>query len=898
MIRSFALGRLAYLGLAITISLLVGTVWFTGGVSGDSINIPYCTFQEQRPCPAPPPPAAAVCPTQPPTTSLKNSTEPATSKLHYLLPASKSTEGVCVGITSALLNRYPPPTLLGWKAKGDFDAKGNHIAKLLGISRYLHNVKDAADDDLVIVVDAFDVIAQTPAEATIQLYFDLIGAANERLAAQHGMTAEEARALGLYQSLLWGAEKGCFPPRFHEPQCWLVPESDAAHNQWGPKAITGEEPWRFPKALNSGAVIGPLCELRDFIDATIVLVDETRDPEAPYANSDQLYIARLYARQEYHRNLDLLPRDKRYPGIDEGKGRTLPEPRVNDSDVTEYHVTVDFEYAFAQHHCYNERFMHKLKYNNWDYTTTISKDHMEEGSGFKPFKIQLPGYLARSLARIWESIPQDDKPTSTSREWVQNLRLNTNVATQKVKRRVKCDEGRPVCNRCKLGDRQCAYVEPPIGTYTWHHLLRAGEVIPPRPTIRLPQKYARGLDYFRLVVAPVLGGQLGSTFWTESVMQLVVNEEAAMHGMLAISMLYEGFEPKWRKDQDDDVALQHYNYALRLVATSRLQDEVVLVASVLFICIEFLRGNIVAAVTHCRHGILMSKSVAAHNDSVAALLRHLSTFPYFFCSAGVPLLVSGPCRYPFESVSNAAFEMDELMGRAIRLVRSLDGYRLGGDDVSVSQETRYAQHELLVDLQAWKTAFEDYSLRSTGCDNGMSLLLMRFLVCWIWVNVAAERDETAGDVFQPDFARLVKLSSTSAENAPKSRFTFDMGMTPLLHFVVLKCRHLSIRLEALEAIRALGNSRESLWDTTVMYAVGRCIIEKEHAYVVGSEMAVGVGDYPANESRVLDSYVEEEVFEQLDENGMTVLKRKIWLFVREEGVVTKIPRWISSVPIS
>ena len=302
----------------------------------------------------------------------------------------------------------------------------------MGISRYLHNVKDAAEDDLVIVVDAFDVIAQIPAEATIQLYFDMIGAANERLAARHGMTVEEARAVGLYQSLLWGAEKGCFPPKFNEAQCWLVPESDAAHNQWGPKAVTGEEPWRFPKALNSGAVIGPLSELRDFIDATLVLVDETRDPEAPYANSDQLYIARLYARQEYHRNLELLPRDKPYPGIDDRKGRTLPKPRANDSEVTEYHVTVDFEYAFAQHHCYNERFMHKLKYNNWDHTTTISKDHMEEGSGFKPFKIQLPGHLARSLARIWDSIPDNDKPTTTSREWVQNLRLNTNVATQKV----------------------------------------------------------------------------------------------------------------------------------------------------------------------------------------------------------------------------------------------------------------------------------------------------------------------------------------------------------------------------------------------------------------------------------------------------------------------------------
>lgn len=303
---------------------------------------------------------------------------------------------------------------------------------MLGISRYLHGLEDAADDDLVIVVDAFDIIAQFPAEAMLHLYFDMMRTANERLAARHGLTTEEAREKGLYQSLLWGAEKGCFPPMFHEAQCWLVPDSDAPHNQWGPKTTTGQEPWRFPKALNSGAVIGPLGDLREFIDATLVLIDETRNPDFHYANSDQLYIARLYARQEYHRNLELVPSDEPYPGLNDGKKRTLPTPKVNDSDVTEYHVTVDFEYAFTQHHCYNERFMVKLKYDNWDKTATVKKDRLDEGDGFSPYKIQMPAYLFKALARIWNAIEDDEKPASTALEWVQKLRMNTNAATRKI----------------------------------------------------------------------------------------------------------------------------------------------------------------------------------------------------------------------------------------------------------------------------------------------------------------------------------------------------------------------------------------------------------------------------------------------------------------------------------
>jgi hypothetical protein len=85
-------------------------------------------------------------------------------------------------------------------------------------------------------------------------------------------------------------------------------------------------------------------------------------------------------------------------------------------------------------------------------------------------------------------------------------------------------------------------------------------------------------------------------------MQLMMNE-VVVYGMLTISVLYKGFELSWKNGLYNDIALSHYNYALRLVATGKLQDGIVLVASVLFICIEFLCGNEGAAITHCWHGI-------------------------------------------------------------------------------------------------------------------------------------------------------------------------------------------------------------------------------------------------------------------------------------------------------
>lgn len=378
-------------------------------------------------------------------------------------------------------------------------------------------------------------------------------------------------------------------------------------------------------------------------------------------------------------------------------------------------------------------------------------------------------------------------------------------------------------------------------------------------------------------------------------MQLATSEEATMHGMLAISMLYEDFKPAWKREAlDEDAALQHYNRALRLVATSKLQDSVVLVASVLFICIEFLCGNVAPAITHCRHGLLISKAHVAHDDTLSAMLQHLSIFPYFFANIEVPLPIPAPRKNCGSTQWSAASEMDELIGRSIRLVRSLDAYRLGNDDVPLAPDTWQVQAALLKDLSMWKTAYDEALYCPSGIDKRESLLLMRFLVCWIWVNIAPERAESASDIFHPEFARIMDLSHVQTQKASRSKFTFEMGMAPLLHFVVIKCRHLATRLEALEAIGTMGNSRESLWDTAVMYAIGKRIIEKEHGLTVRPGMAAVTAELPDNSSRVLDSYVEDEVLGDLGENGVPVWRRRMWFFAREGGVVTKSSCWIST----
>ncbi|CRK30083.1 hypothetical protein BN1708_015740 [Verticillium longisporum] len=307
------------------------------------------------------------------------------SRLHYLVPTTLVKPPVCAVVASALVNRFPIPVLVGYKATGEFDAKAAHIAKLRAITRYLHGPTAGEDDDLVIVVDGFDVLAQIPAETLIQRYFDVAAAADQRLADQRGLTVEEVHSKGLRQTVLWGTDKGCFPSsgngdeKQRDPRCWLVPFSTLPRYVWGPETGTGGLPFSDSRFVNSGTVIGPLGDLRTLIDATLALIEDTFDPEYKYHNSDQYYVSTLYARQEYQRALDL--NDGVFPG-----GRddyTFPEPRRDGHDVT-------------------------------DATTKSSCA------------------ASASLRRLFDALLDDERPVDSARAWIAGLRLGTNTATRHI----------------------------------------------------------------------------------------------------------------------------------------------------------------------------------------------------------------------------------------------------------------------------------------------------------------------------------------------------------------------------------------------------------------------------------------------------------------------------------
>lgn len=372
------------------------------------------------------PAVALTTPVPTPTTAVPIPTQ--VSQLHYLVPATSENDLFCAVIAAALVNRYPVPFLIGWRGEGEFDAKEAHVAKLRTIQRYLNTLPHGGeDDDLVVVGDGHDVMAQLPVEVVIERYFQLASEADRRLADRFGLSVEEAHERGLRQTLIWGADKMCWPGLYDEAQCSAIPPSHLAPNKFGPRTNGGDKTYDDAKFLNSGSVIGPLGDLRKFMDAAVAEMEETYDLQFKYRDSDQIYIARLFGQQEVTRAEQITNE-----ALHAANGANpLPKPEEGDQGVSDYHVALDYESALFQTGCYSHKWMHKLNYNHSDNTATMDGDKFDQGRNFKPYPVQMPANVYKALLRIFQSVPEL-KSLMSAREWIGSLALDTNMVSRHI----------------------------------------------------------------------------------------------------------------------------------------------------------------------------------------------------------------------------------------------------------------------------------------------------------------------------------------------------------------------------------------------------------------------------------------------------------------------------------
>lgn len=258
------------------------------------------------------------------------------------------------------------------------------------------------------------------------------------------------------------------------------------------------------------------------------------------------------------------------------------------------------------------------------------------------------------------------------------------------KRKVKCDEAKPTCDRCANTGRTCdGYAPPPPGHYSWAELLGKKAILP-AITPRRNTQDGRAFDFYHHVVAPALSRFPDDQFWTRMVSQASMQEPAVRHAVLSISTVYELVDDtpseKMLLNPKGRYAMVQYNHALQHLAG--VQDEsVVLFSCILFICLEILRDNKMGALTHVAHGVRVFNNCLQRKSAWAAdylrpVFNRLTSCPFFFGATekALPILYGVERQRvlgPQENYEVARYRLDLLTASSIRFVRK---YEAAGPD--------------------------------------------------------------------------------------------------------------------------------------------------------------------------------------------------------------------------
>ncbi|KAH0424287.1 hypothetical protein CcaCcLH18_11638 [Colletotrichum camelliae] len=240
-------------------------------------------------------------------------------RLRVIVPADGPGPDLCKMLMSALVSGYPSPVIVNWgrdfhKSPGWFG--GSHLGKIDGTLDFLDAItsdrapKDErlGPDDLILVVDAYDLWFQLPPSLLIRRYMAQNFAAEERVRKEWGISApwfsSNKTEFVPKQSIIISTQKKCWPKSDlgSDPHCDELPESPAREDLYGPH--TDEDSEQFhdvrPRYVNSGSFMGPVGDMRRLLRRAQEKVEEKR---AAGINifSDQGIFAEMFGEQELWR---------------------------------------------------------------------------------------------------------------------------------------------------------------------------------------------------------------------------------------------------------------------------------------------------------------------------------------------------------------------------------------------------------------------------------------------------------------------------------------------------------------------------------------------------------------------------------------------------------------------
>jgi len=245
---------------------------------------------------------------------------------------------------------------VNWKDETAVQTGGetrSHLTKITGVLEYLqwatdgNNTKDGKleEDDLVLMLDAYDIWMQLPPSVLIKRYFAANAQADQRLAMESGFAFDTHFPR---QTILASSQKRCYAPRnsLSDLHCRDLPTSPLPENIFGffTDSMLSKYQYARPRYLNSGSFMGPAGDMRKYFQRVSDRMNKhlERNPSSDELSGDQGIFAEIFGEQEVGRRKAMTNN-----AVD-----TL-HPRQNAED-TEFHLGLDYTQELFYATCYSE----------------------------------------------------------------------------------------------------------------------------------------------------------------------------------------------------------------------------------------------------------------------------------------------------------------------------------------------------------------------------------------------------------------------------------------------------------------------------------------------------------------------------------------------------------------
>ena len=456
----------------------------------------------------------------------------------------------------------------------------------------------------------------------------------------------------------------------------------------------------------------------------------------------------------------------------------------------------------------------------------------------------------------------------------------------KVRRRkVKCDEGRPACHRCKSTGRVCDGYGIWGGGESFYRNRQS--LIALKDVPRLPPSlsvFASGteekdyFEWFRCRTAIKLPGSFVSRFWDTLLFQASSNEPAVLHAVLALSSVHKRGTvdpsrqsiPENSSNEQERYTLKHYVKAIdhlkpHFSTKDRASFRVALITCVTFVYLEFLRGHFRTAQVHLQNGlkilrethlfsngndgIFRSKPCLESTDDwiVEAFSRlHLQVELFKHAYQHPCLILQSPSpetqTFVFHSINEAWQRIGHLLNGIFHLTH-LARQQAACECVRNHLLLLADQRRIRTELARWLEMYEAFKKPLQGLgpaqeEKAYQLLYTYHTMTSIMLATCLRpSDELAFDLHAEQFVLLIRqltvlwttastISPVRAVPGDMSRSVVDMGWIPVLYYTAVKCRVHRIRLQAIRMLESTSH-REGIWDAKTAACVARKVMQME-----------------------------------------------------------------------